>query len=190
MIELLVKRDWSDDYLLPLTGLKKIPAKVKSYLFWRENTINDYKLVLALEKEEGVNEYIKNYLFPTLNKKGYLLENYDVGDSIIFILDMSEWAMDIEQFVKGKYSKLSLDAKKMIEKYHMVGNIIDIRIGAVMFPNKSYALLDKMTPIEYICHHYDLDLERVSYIGEIGSLYNEMAEKLVLKEDLYKQIGL
>lgn len=191
MIRLLDReeeRGWSDDFLLPLTGLSKDnDLDMKSYLFWRESSINDYKLILTLScaNEEKLIIYVRTEVFPILDKRGYLLENYDIEGKSIFILDMSEWALDIEMFMKGKYSKMSSEAKRTIENYHKFdGNKISLQILSVLYPNRPVAILDKLTPIQYVAQHYGLDLQSIENIGEIGSLYDESKERLVNLSDI------
>lgn len=184
MINVLKKENWSDAFLLPLTGIKKdTKFNKKTHLFWNEYTINDYKLMLTLTYEDKKDflEYCRGYMFPVMNKKGYLLESYDSENKSTFVLDMSEWAKDIEMFMIGKYSKFSEEAKKIIKKYHIVvGKEVDtipIHILASLYPNDYMATLDA-TPIEFVASEYGLDLHELKRIGEIGSIFNLKAETL------------
>lgn len=190
MIQLLEKKEWCDDFLLPLTGLSKSQKfETKSYLFWNDINIYDYKLILTLSAKNypEMLMYCKNYVFPVLDKKGYLLENYDIDEKSIFVLDLSEWAMDIHMFIEGKYSKFSKEAKKIIEDYHTFDdNKISIQLQSVLYPNKPAALLDKMTPIEYVAKHYELDLEDMQKIGEIGSTFSRDRTTLVTNTNVYE----
>lgn len=177
------KKEWSNEFLLPLTGLKRTDKyDINTYLFWKENKITDYKLVLTLDGGENSEmvEYSRKEIFPILDKKGYLLESYDVGEMIVFILDMSEWAWDIDKFVEGKYSKLSEEAKSIIEVYHTFNkNKISLQLVSILYPNRPQALLDKRTPLEYVAENYGFDINEMQKIGELGSLYNELDETLI-----------
>lgn len=183
MIKLIEKKNWSDEFLLPLTGLKKSTEfNQKTFLFWGDNTINDYKLILTLSSVnyDAMMDYCRDVVFPALDKKGYLLENYDVEDKSIFILDMSEWAMDIELFMQGRYSRMSIEAKKLIDKFHLLpGGKKSIQLKAVLFPREPMAILENLTPIEYVCKYYGFNLDEVKKIGEIGSLFNLNDETLI-----------
>ncbi len=182
-INVLKTEYWSrsDAFLLPLTGLpKEDKIGIKSYLFWGEQTIHDYKLTLTVPLNEEGEKYTKKYMFPILDRGGYLTESYDIGDRSIFILDMSEWAMDIQMFLSGKYSKFSKVAKDTIEKFHIFNyNKIPIHVYAVLYPNTPMTLLDKMTPLEYVSQTYGINLEDLRKIGEIGSIYDSMTESLL-----------
>lgn len=186
MVQVLKRDYWSraDAFLLPLTGLNKNETyEMRSYLFWNEYTIDDYKLMVTFSYDDEYDKFVnycRNYIFPVLDRKGYLVENYDILGRSIFILDMSEWAMDIQMFMSARYSKFSLEAKNAIEKYHTFnGNQIDISVYSVLYPNKKISLLGEKTPIEYVAENYDLNLADLKSIGEIGSVYDEMSETLL-----------
>ena len=181
--DLLKQENWGDAFLLPLTGLKKDPSfEMRSHLFWDEYNINDYKLILTFTSDdvERLNTYCSSKIFPILDKKGYLLESYDIGNKSIFILDMSEWAKDIEMFIMGKYSKFSKDAKILIEKYHTYNKVkIPIHIYAALRPNEKMEFLDNKTPLEYVSMTYGLDLDLLKSVGETGTLFMKEKETLV-----------
>jgi hypothetical protein len=185
MIDVLMTEYWSraDAFLLPLTGLSNEESfELKSYLFWNEYSIEDYKLIVSLscENYEEMVAYCRRRVFPILDRNGYLVENYDVEGRSIFILDMSEWAMDIQMFLAGKYSRMSKEAKMKIEKFHRFdGNKIPIHIFAVLYPNMPMKLLDDMTPIQYISERYEMPLEVLERIGEVGSVFDRMSETIL-----------
>lgn len=187
MIQVLKKDYWSraDAFLLPLTGLDKDDRfEVKSYLFWNEYSIHNYNLILTFagENHEELIPYCRKHIFPTLDRSGYLVECYDVAGRCIFVLDMSEWAEDIEIFIRGKYSKLSPTAIKAIKRFHKFNSkYIPIHIYAIIHPDKEMELLDGLSPIEYICqdYTYGLNIEDVRKLGEVGTLYDEMQETLI-----------
>ena len=88
--------------------------------------------------------------------------------------------MDIQQFLTGKYSKMSKEAKSLIEKYHIFNiNQIPIYIYGVLYPGLQIDKLEKMTPIEYVSHYYELEIDELKKGGEIGSMYDKMAETLL-----------
>lgn len=185
MVEVLKTKYWSraDAFLLPLTGIpKQDRINIESHLFWNEYTIYDYNLILSIE-HNNINEIIdicNNKIFPILDRKGYLMESYDIRDKFIMILDMSQWATDIQTFLAGKYSKFTNEARSIIEKYHTFNKFqIPLYIYAVLYPNEKLELLDNMSPIEYCALHYGINLTDLQKIGEIGSIYDQMSETLI-----------
>lgn len=200
MINVLRKEYWNraDAFLTPLTGLRKDERfDPKSFLFWNDNTIHDYKLTISYNNEDPDQclAFCKKHVFPILDRNNYLLENYDVKGRTIFVLDISDWAVDIQHFLNGKYSKFSKQAKDMIENYHTFAkDKIPIHIYAVLYPNTPMEMLgsisgirerrDWYTPIEYICRPdtYDLDYDVIKKIGEIGTLYSVETESLLTEE--------
>src|SRR5262245_46397191 len=106
MIEVLKSTYWSKSqaFLLPLTGLSKtLQYPVKSYLFWDEYSIDNYQLILHWEYEDYDEflSYCRKHVFPVLDKKGCLTEVFDGDGGSVFIVDISEWALDVEMFMKG-----------------------------------------------------------------------------------------
>lgn len=190
MIHVLKTEYWSraDAFLLPLSGLSKDKKfGMKSYMFWNEHSIYDYKLTISFstEKYDELAIHCKKHVFPTLDKKCYLMENYDMEDKSIFVLDLSEWASDIQLFLAGKYSKFSDEAKRQIERFHTYDkDNIPIHVYAVLHPNMPMELLDDMSPIEYICQEdtYKLNYDIIKKMGEIGSLYESGKESLLTNE--------
>lgn len=193
MVQVIKNEYWSkaDAFLLPLTGLQKNERyELNSYLFWERHSIEDYKLTLSFsyDDEYEFNEHCKTRIFPILDKKGYMLESYDVPGRSIFILDMSEWAMDIEMFLAGKYSQLTRQTKHIIEQFHTFNkDKIPIHIYAALHPLMKMSLLTDgntvLTPIEYVAKHYGFNLEVLQGIGEIGSLYDKGYETLYADVD-------
>lgn len=197
MIELLKTEYWSksEAFLLPLTGLARTQKyKIETYLFWENYSIEDYYLVVKFTYE-NYNEFVdycRRIVFPALDKNGYLVESYDFVNETVLVLNISEWAKDIEMFLVGKYSKMSRDAKDTIVEYHTFydkGNKIMIEIQAAIEPNVKYDVLEKKTPIEYVAENYGLSYDELKKGGEVGGIYNKEKETLKdLKEhDNYLQ---
>lgn len=197
MIELLKTEYWSksEAFLLPLTGLARTQKyKTETYLFWENYSIEDYYLVVKFTYE-NYNEFVdycRRIVFPVLDKNGYLVESYDFVNETVLVLNISEWAKDIEMFLVGKYSKMSRDAKDTIVEYHTFydkGNKIMIEIQAAIEPNVKYDVLEKKTPIEYVAENYGLSYDELKKGGEVGGIYNKEKETLKdLKEhDNYLQ---
>lgn len=178
MIELLQKEYYSkaDVFLLPLTGIKRQEdVIIESFLFWREYSIEDYKLTVSIKNSDYVSDFLSQ-----VDENSHVTECFNSEDRTIFILDISEWAQDIEMFLLGKYSKLSEAAKKRIMKYHTFnGNNIKLWIKAILKPNEPRDLLDGLTPIQYICLHYEFDEAEMNRIGEIGAKYEPILETLM-----------
>lgn len=192
MVEILKKEYWSKSmaFLLPLTGLSKTHKyEINTYLFWREYTIEDYNLIIRFkwEKYDEFLEYCKRVIFPPLERGGYLIESYDFEGYTLFVLDISDWALDVEMFLKGKYSKFSREAKRMITDFHTFyekGPKINIEISVALEPNDKYSILNDMTAIQYVSQNYELDYDTLKSIGELGGIYSK--EKETLKEEEYE----
>lgn len=183
VIEIIKSEYWSksDAFLLPLTGMSK-PKNftIRSYLFWNGYSIEDYKLTVTISGDKvDRDEYMRKQIFPAFDKNGYLVECYEGAEVTIYVLDISEWAMDIEMFLSGKYSKFSDEAKKMIQKYHTYNkDNIYIHYYAVLYPKEKLSILGNKSSIQYVIENYGPGFEAMEEIGEIGSIYDNEAETL------------
>ena len=85
-------------------------------------------------------------------------------------------------FLAGKYSKMSKDAKGIIEDYHIFYSKgkpqIEIEISATLDPTRKHEILDGMNSIEYVSEYYGLPLPELQKLGEIGGIYNKEKETL------------
>lgn len=193
-------RSLSDDFILPLTGIQKTDKfDVKSYLFWEDYSIEDYKLVVKVEyghRYDEFKQYLREVIFKS--KESLVIQSFDFEGFSILIYDISNWSEDIELFLQGKYSKMSPIAKTVIEEYHTFYENgkpqMVMSIYASLFPTKvpvPKSILDGMTPIDYVIKHYimvgapdRIDLETVKILkerGELCSVYDKEAETLILE---------
>lgn len=190
MIEVLKDGYWSksEAFLLPLTGLPKSHKyHLRTYLFWDKYSIEDYYLILKFswDNYEEFLHYCRRVIFPVLDKSGYLIETHDLDKETVLILNLDEWAMDIEQFLKGKYSKMSLQAKETITEFHTFynnGPKIMIEISASLRPNDKFPVLGNQTAIEYVADNYGLDLAELKKVGELGGIYDKNKETLITND--------
>lgn len=170
----------SDTFLLPLTGLPK-DENHKTYMFWKNYSIEDFFLVLVYEYDDQkkIENYLIDTVFPILDKGGFLLENYDVQGRCILVLDLSVWAFDIGFCLEGKYSKFSEEAKTKIIRHHTTDGEFPPSIYAAFYPNKANKELGNKTPMEIVSEEYGFDLDFLRNVGELGIKYDKMAETLI-----------
>lgn len=191
MIEILKDKYWSksEAFLLPLTGLAKSQKyHLRTFLFWNEYSIEDYNLILKFSWDNYPDfvTHCRRVIFPVLDRNGYLVETYDFDKETVMVLNISEWALDVEMFLKGKYSKMSRDAKDTIQEFHTFydkGPKIMIEISASLDPNDKCLILGNQTPIEYVADTYGLDLVELKKVGELGGIFDKEKETLVLNDE-------
>lgn len=185
-------------FLLPLTGITQIPDfEIRSYVKWDNYSIYNYELVVRVEygyRFETFQEYLKTNLLS--DGRSIAREVYDFEGFSIIVFDLSAWSKDVEEFLKGRYSKFSRDAKAAIISYHTVYKNKKPEIGLItnscIYPDVPQEALDNMTPLEYAIKHYvstpyrariDTQTERMwRDIGELCSICDEEKETLVLDE--------
>lgn len=190
MVEVLKSGYWSksETFLLPLTGLSRTHKyPIKSYLFWDKYSIEDYNLILKIEYQDYDTflAYCRKIIFPILDRSNMLVECHDFEGFSVLIVDLSEWAFDIELFLKGRYSKMSGDAKDIISEYHTYYEKqiprVHVNIAGIIDPDVSFTVLDNMTPFEYVAEHYGFDLDELKKVGELAAKYDEEKETLSIQ---------
>lgn len=182
MIEIFKKEYWSKSkaFLLPLTGIKKTDDfDITTYVKWGDYSIDNYQLVVKVEyghRYPEFQEYLKENVLA--HRDAFAREVYDFEGFSVLIFDLSEWSQDVEKFIQGQYSKMSLTAKKVIQDFHIFGNNqINITIWACLFPLSRDPLIEDMTAVDYVIEHYILgknpkpaDHETASFLRKSGEL--------------------
>lgn len=111
----------SYNFLWPLTGFGKWMdfKPEKTYCYWRDENIEDYKLI-SYFKESGnrFDDFEKNVIL----RKDQLSNCYKVKDGMVYVFDLVQWANDIGEFLEGRYSQFSGEAKAKILRYHNISN--------------------------------------------------------------------
>jgi hypothetical protein len=186
-IEIFKPEYWSKSlaFLLPLTGLSRTHKyPIETFLFWDDYSIENYNLMVKFtyDNYDDFVDYCRKIVFPIWDKRGYVVESYDFGKETVFVLDISEWALDVQMFLAGKYSKFSREAKETIQEYHIFYTKgtpqIEIEIAATLEPTKTHDILEGMNSIEYVSEYYGLPLPELQKLGEIGSIYDKEKETL------------
>lgn len=106
--------------LLPFTGIPRVGAfkPHNTYLYSIDNqldSIESFHLIVSYYKDESYEykTYEKNVILKCPNLVGcYTSENH-----FIYIFNIIEWANDVVQFLDGKYSRFSDNAKLTIMKW-------------------------------------------------------------------------
>jgi len=195
MVEILKGAYWSksEAFLLPLTGLSRTQKyQMTSFLYWEDYSIDNFQLILRFKHDNLVEfvKYCRKTVFPILDSGGYLIEIYDFENETVMVLDMSVWGMDIEMFLRGKYSKMSRDAKDMITEYHTFydrGPKILIEISAALEPTQKFSALGGVSALEYAADNYGLDLAELKKVGELGGIFDKEKETLECKSEGVKE---
>lgn len=176
---------WSraDTLFFPLLGISKNKVfNPNSYLFWNEYSIENYHLILEFNHSE--NSYIQSFI-NLINKNTPILEIYEVHDRIIMIVDLSTYAEDVDKILKGKYSRISNEAKgyiKSFNKEYVNGeHVISQYLYAAINPKDACSAFNNKSPIEFVSEQLGLDLEIMQENGEVAGLYDRMSETLIVE---------
>lgn len=184
MLEIIQTEYWSKSkaFILPLTGVPRTKTfAIDSYLFWDDYSIEDYILTVRMEyghRYEDFLAFLTLHFFQT-GRKGHITQSFDFEGFSILIFDISEYAFDIEQFLKGKYSKFSKEAKDVIRTYHRKGKEgLPANIYACLYPFIEADEFEKMTPIAYVAKYYGFPEKDLKELGELCSIFDSEKETL------------
>lgn len=190
MIEVIQPKNWSKSraFILPLVGIPRTKMfNIESFMYWDDYTIEDYILIVKIEyghKYEDFLAFLTLHFFQ-MGKKGHVTQSFDFEGFSVLIFDISEYAFDVEQFLKGKYSKFSKEAKEIIKDFHRRGKDgVPINIASCLFPFTEMEILEKMTPIEYVSKYYGLPLKELRELGELCSTFDRDVETLLVDINL------
>ncbi len=180
----------SSSFLYPLTGvLRNKKYDPKTYLYWMEENIEDFKLIVLYEVDIN-DENFKSYEAKFIINNERIVNCYIVEEGIVYIFDLcSTWANDVAWFLEGKYSKFSEGAKRMIKRYF---NIINNEVK----PGKPISVsLEPQRFWQQVAKELDVSLEDLQDTYELTPPFSKEKETFhgkiitdcncVQKENLY-----
>lgn len=161
-------------FLYPLLDIKKgedfVP--VETYICWDslyDETNYKYICVYHTKKSKKFKDFEIRHLSPHK-----LLDFYDQGDDKqIYVFDYSKFKHDFDMFVKGSYSKFSVDTKRKILRYFG-------KVGRISGYIESY--LDPESHHETYADALEVDINLIKGTHELCSPPD------LEKETLYKKI--
>lgn len=162
-------------FLYPLLGFHRTkdfkPSKVHISFPCADISIKDKKLICVYKKED--TEKWRNFEKTKLITHRMLDVCIPVDDeTVIYVFDFNHMSSDFDEFLNGKYSKLSTNAKKMITDYYGIHTPEWVYIESFMFPAKYYKDYAKIL-------NESVDL--LKEVGELCNKYNPDSETCKLK---------
>jgi len=138
-------------FLYPLLGFKKgkHPKPTQTYVCWEgtDFSVEKRKLICVFEKQntEEWKSFEMNYL---VTHK--MLEQIVAIDekTVIYVFDMNIFAADYDRFVKGKYSTMSVQVKKILTDYYGTHTPEWVYIESFLFPGKYFKQYAEILDIE------------------------------------------
>lgn len=175
----------SRSFLNPLIGIHKgsFIQPLQTYISWPDVGINpeDRKLLLQFNKmdSEGYRKYEAiNLLSNTLYEAHYHTEN----DRIVYVFDLSSYKTDFDNFLGGRYSKLTMTIKALLGRYYGRTSGEWAFIESYLYPERFYDIYTNML--------WDKkDIEKWNprrWLEEVGQLCDKPN---LQKETLYEKLS-
>lgn len=175
MIKELYRRYFQKSHTLlyPLLKIKKhsILKSSKTYIEW-EGVIKkeDRKLICLFvrDKSEQWKDFEKEVLInhPMLDFTQEIDENI-----IIYVFDFNSMPEDFDNFIQGKYSLYSPEAKKRLMDYYGTWSPEWVYIESYIYPDKYFKDYSKIL---------NVDEKILRKVGELCEKYDEIEEKCLL----------
>ena len=161
----------SATFLYPMLGIKKSksPKPRQTYVSWGDDFhYTDRKLIVLYDRD--TTEVWKKFEANILMTHPMLMDSIIVNDDqiiYIFDFDLPEHREDFDNFIIGKYSKFSNDAKKKITDYFGIQSPEWIFIESYIHPKKYFQAYSDILGV---------DLETLQKIGELCDKFNSDKE--------------
>ena len=179
-------------FLYPLLGISKgkdyVPTE--TYICWDKlYTTEDYKYICIYNADRDEKyKLFENNVLKRLN-------NYELSFSInednhCYIFDYSEHKHDYEMFIKGSYSKLSIETKEKILSYFGKVGKISSYIKSYLNPEKYHDVYAEalLVNIDLIKEVYEIcsipDIEKETLFEEIPNEVLTFKNKLIHLEKI------
>lgn len=157
-------------FLYPILGFKKDkhPRPVQTYLSWQGTAYKPSSRKLICVYNQSEDEKWKSF------EREYLITHKMLdmcvpldNDQIVYIFDFNSMSADYDAFIRGKYSEMSSQAKKILADYYGVHTPEWVYIESFIFPAKYFKQYAQILDVEEdfirsvgeLCDHYDKEKE-------------------------------
>ena len=155
-------------FLYPCLGFskKKDPKPEYVYMFWPEHSSEPYKLYCLFKRDN--TEKWKHFEKNRLITHTMLDECIEIDDqNIIYVFDLGCFSADYDCVLNGKYSKLSIEIKKIITDYYGVHTPEWVYIESFLYPGKYFSKYAEILKV---------DVDMLKEVGELCSPYDKTKE--------------
>jgi hypothetical protein len=137
--------------LYPLLGFNKSkhpkPETVYTFSDVSGIKLTDRKLICVYKKED--TEAWKQFELKHLITHKYLEFSYPVSeDVVVYVFNLEMHGEDFDAVIEGKYSKLSIPAKKLLTDYYGVHTPEWVYIESFLFPEKYYKVYAQILNVD------------------------------------------
>lgn len=135
MIEGIYRKPFQKSYafIYPVLGFRRNGVRPEQTYLLGDN-IEDYSLVCIYKPI--ADETWRKFEYTMLLNHPLLQSVIPLGETTAYIFNMSDYKEDLDNFWKGKYSKLSSIAKKYIMNYYNVTSPMFVYMESFLYPEK------------------------------------------------------
>lgn len=126
--------------MYPLLGFHKSkhPRPENCYVTWGDNVQSTDRKLVCVYKREDTDQW-RNFEQNNLISHKFLDYCVPIDDNtIVYVFDFNAMAADFDAFLNGKFSQLSIPAKKLLNEYYGVHTPEWIYIESFIFPEKYF----------------------------------------------------
>ena len=170
-------------FLYPLLNIKKgvrfVPSQ--TYLSWENQfDLSKFKLICLYKVSPGC-EHFRAFHKEVL-KKNNMYEYYELIDneSHVYVFNISTYKYDLNKFIKGQYSRMSENTKKIISDFFGKKGSIREYVDSYLYPYEYFEIYSEILniPIE--------DLKEVGELCDKPDLEKETFKNILVALSLFK----
>ena len=176
----------SINFLFPLCADSK-PKDIMTYLFCDKIDEDIFSYYIIVKVNKGIEITDKEFLSNVSNV-------YSQKDFDLYILDISKWEKDVNEFLKGNYSKFSKEVKHRILKFYGYidhnGKLKDTNkinyahFFVYLYPEKyKEAVAEELVSVHKFFNTYEEALNVIKESKELCPIYDLEKETLILNID-------
>ena len=160
-------------FLYPLLQVMKKKYKPsQTYIEWEGVYDKDARKLICIYKREDSEEW-REFEMDKLMNHPMLDSCMPLDDNrVVYVFDYNIYRDDYDNFIKGKYSKLSTHAKTLLTSYYGIHTPEWIFVESYVFPESYF---DKYAEI------LGIDVKILKEVGELCEVYDSEKEKCTVK---------
>jgi hypothetical protein len=178
-------------FLYPLLeiqkGIKYVP--INTYMAWEGQYSFEDSMLMCIYKQKCTKAFAKFEEFQLLNHK-YLEDYRELGEDLhLYVFDLSMYKKDIQNIIKGTYSKMRKKTKtKILDFFGDIGPISEY-IESYIYPqyyhedyaNELNVKLEDIEKVWELCSKPDLEKENLKIKIKELNIIKEKSISLLLK---------
>ncbi len=156
-------------FLYPLLGFHKSkhPKPYQTYLAWPGVCDPEDRKLVCVYERDATDEW-REFEREILITHKSLDQVIPVDDELIaYVFDMNPFKEDLDAFLTGKYSRMSVESKKKLTDYYGVHTPEWVYIESFLFPEKYFSQYAKIL---------DVDEDLIRQVGELCEGYDRERE--------------